>query len=154
MTKPNRRITDALGLTRRPGTKTTWREIVPVIAFVVVMRITADIIGVSFWPILAVAIVFLLLTAGIYVLVLTRSEDATDASVSDPGTAPASTSPTRSSRDLLIFLISAALLVFAVGAGSERWGYSAYWAVAAVALFLPSYLVFSLTARRTPPANA
>jgi hypothetical protein len=154
MTKPNRRITDALGLTRRPGTKTTWREIVPVIAFVVVMRITSDIIGVSFWPILAVAIVFLVLTAGIYVLVLTRSSDASDGTATNGTPTESSGAPTRSSRDLTIFLVSAALLVFAVGAGSERWGYSAYWAIAAVALYLPSYLVFSLTARRTPPANA
>ena len=138
MSKPSRRVTDALGLTRRPGTKTTWREIVPVIVFVVVMRITADVVGVSVWPILAVAVVFLLVFAGIYVLILTRTSDAT------------ATSATRSSRDLLIFLAASALLVLAVGAGSERWGYSANWAIAAVALLMPSYLVFSLTGRVAP----
>jgi predicted MFS family arabinose efflux permease len=143
MSAKSRRITDALGLTRRAGEKTTWREIVPVIVFVVVLRITADVIGTSLWLILAVAVVFIVVAAGIYALVLAQSEVADD-----------SARGKQSSRNLAVFLAAAALLVLTVGAGSDRWEYSANWAIAAVALFLPSVLVFTALGRRTPTSAA
>ena len=148
-----RRALDFLGLTqsRDPELQentAVWETAVFLATAVTLAMVVEEMTGIPAWVAMLVVLIVLVVFAAVFSPIARRAAASDRATVADEDITPRSAHASRKIVPAVLFVAAAAVFVVTISWGSERLGYSGIWAVVALSMVVPTYLLFIFFRRR------